>query len=145
MKAFPKFTSRNTGFHWGKRGLKERSAASKVSGFRGGRPGLCAAWRLWAVFVVDVNYPDRRVASRGNVTPLFDVVFPVFISHSESQSNCLRRAFRNERVARLEASPARSPMMRRCSHVGHKTCRFEQSAQDHLLGALGTPFLDSTL
>ena len=86
-----------------------------------------------------------RVASRGNVTPLIDVVFPVFISHSEPQSNCLRRAFRNERVARLEASPARSPMMRRCSLMGHKTCRFEQPAQDHLLGALGTPLLDSTL
>jgi hypothetical protein len=33
MKTFPKFTSRNTEFHWGKRGLKKLSAASKVSGF----------------------------------------------------------------------------------------------------------------
>jgi len=39
MKAFPKFNSRNTEFHWGKRGLKKLSAASKVSGFRGARPG----------------------------------------------------------------------------------------------------------
>jgi hypothetical protein len=50
MKAFPKFTSRNTESHWGKRGMKELSAASKVSGFRGARPSPCAAWRLWSFF-----------------------------------------------------------------------------------------------
>ena len=91
------------------------------------------------------NVPSVRVASRGNVTPLVDVVFPVFVFHSGSLGNCLRRACRNERVARLKASPARSPMMRRCSHMGRKACRFEQPAQDHLLGTFGTPFLYSTL
>src|SRR5450759_198919 len=38
--------------------------------------------------LVDDNYLGRRVASRGNVIPLFDVVFPVFVSHSGSQGNC---------------------------------------------------------
>ena len=95
--------------------------------------------------LVRVNYPGRRVASRGNVTPLFDVVSPVFVSHSGSHGNCLRRACRNERVARLEASPARSPMMQCCSHMGRRACGFEQPAQDHLFGALSTPFLDATL
>lgn len=35
--------------------------------------------------LVDDNYPGRRVASPRNVTPLFDVVSPVFVSHSGSQ------------------------------------------------------------
>jgi hypothetical protein len=33
MKSFTNFTSRNTEFHWGKRGLEEPSVAPKVSGF----------------------------------------------------------------------------------------------------------------
>ncbi len=60
--------------------------------------------------MVRVNYPDLRVASRRNVTRWIDVVFPVFFSHCGSNGNRLRRACRNERVARLEASPARTSM-----------------------------------
>jgi len=50
MKAFPKFTSRNTAFHWGNRGLEQSSAAPKMSGFRGGRHRLFALRLAWAVF-----------------------------------------------------------------------------------------------
>ena len=75
--------------------------------------------------LVDVNYPDGRVASRRNVTRRIDVVFPVLVFQSGSNGNWLRRACRNERGARLEASPARPPMLPHCLRVGCRGCRFE--------------------
>ena len=52
----------------------------------------------------------RRVASRRNVTRWLVVVSPVFVCRPGSNGNRPRRACRNERVARLEASPARTSM-----------------------------------